>query len=309
MGVLVEDLLALARLDERREVEIAPDRPAPASPVTPALDLRAAAPQRTVTVIDTTARAPRRGLEAAARRARSRPTPTAGRRGRRRRATRRSAPPRAHSRCCAAPPVPAPSRGAAADAPSGPLSFADRADPGRRDRPPIVLGDENRIRQVVANLLGNARRFTAEDSPIETCRHRRRPTAPPAWAGSRSSTMAKAFPSRSATRSSSASGGPTPRARARPAGSGLGLSIVASIVDGAARHASRSTDTPGGGATFRVAFPLAPESTLYLDTQPLPELPPRPPLPDAAIRSLSKGAARDETCPACQRVSTPGDLH
>ena len=39
-------------------------------------------------------------------------------------------------------------------------------------------------------------------------------------------------------------------------GSGLGLSIVASIVE--ALHGSVGVfDTPGGGATFRVAFPLA----------------------------------------------------
>ena len=31
----------------------------------------------------------------------------------------------------------------------------------------IVLAEENKIRQVVTNLMGNAMRFTADDSPIE----------------------------------------------------------------------------------------------------------------------------------------------
>src|SRR5690606_4716766 len=59
-------------------------------------------------------------------------------------------------------------------------------------------------------------------------------------------------------------------------GSGLGLSIVASIVE--ALHGSvRVLDTPGGGATFRVGFPLAPEREaaehLHIQTQPLERLP------------------------------------
>ncbi|MFT4229864.1 MAG: HAMP domain-containing sensor histidine kinase, partial [Microbacterium sp.] len=53
MGVLVEDLLALARLDEKRDVVIAPVDLRPVARDA-ALDLRAAAPQRTVAVIDTT---------------------------------------------------------------------------------------------------------------------------------------------------------------------------------------------------------------------------------------------------------------
>jgi two-component system OmpR family sensor kinase len=58
-------------------------------------------------------------------------------------------------------------------------------------------------------------------------------------------------------------------------GSGLGLSIVASIVE--ALHGSVGvTDTPGGGATFRVSFPLAEERDaaehLHIETQPLERL-------------------------------------
>ena len=59
-------------------------------------------------------------------------------------------------------------------------------------------------------------------------------------------------------------------------GSGLGLSIVASVVE--ALHGSiEVTDTPGGGATFRVAFPLvqgrAAVEHLLIQTQPLRRLP------------------------------------
>ena len=66
----------------------------------------------------------------------------------------------------------------------------------------------------------------------------------------------------------------TSRAR-ETGGTGLGLSIVVSIVE--ALHGSVDVvDTPGGGATFRVAFPLAEERDaaehLYLETQPIERL-------------------------------------
>ena len=49
----------------------------------------------------------------------------------------------------------------------------------------------------------------------------------------------------------------TSRAR-ETGGTGLGLSIVSSIVE--ALHGTvEVVDTPGGGATFRVALPLAPD--------------------------------------------------
>ncbi|WP_311417402.1 HAMP domain-containing sensor histidine kinase, partial [Microbacterium sp. ISL-103] len=57
MGVLVEDLLALARLDEEREPEIEALDLRPIARDA-ALDLRAAAPARTVTVVDRTVDAP-----------------------------------------------------------------------------------------------------------------------------------------------------------------------------------------------------------------------------------------------------------
>jgi len=67
----------------------------------------------------------------------------------------------------------------------------------------------------------------------------------------------------------------TSRAR-ETGGTGLGLSIVASIVE--ALHGSVTVDeTPGGGATFHVAFPLAQERDaaehLLIETQPLERLP------------------------------------
>jgi two-component system OmpR family sensor kinase len=137
---------------------------------------------------------------------------------------------------------------------------------------PIVLGDENRIRQVVTNLLGNARRFTAEDSPIEL-RVGINAALGAGWIeivdhgeGIPDQIKDKIFQrfwraDNSRTRETG--------------GTGLGLSIVASIVE--ALHGTVSVaDTPGGGATFRVSLPLAePRDAaehLQLETQPLTRL-------------------------------------
>jgi two-component system OmpR family sensor kinase len=142
---------------------------------------------------------------------------------------------------------------------------------------PIVLGDENRIRQIVTNLLGNARRFTADDSPIELrvgIDHASRM----GWIevvdhgeGVPDQIKEKIFQRfwRADTSRTRETGG-----------SGLGLSIVASIVE--ALHGSVDVvDTPGGGATFRVSFPLADprDAAEHLDIQTRPLARPQPAAP------------------------------
>jgi len=252
MGVLVEDLLALARLDEEREPEIEALDLRPIARDA-ALDLRAAAPARTVTVIDRTVEAPLIDV------------------------TTRSNP------VVAAPQAPAPrglSRGtlarlrrrprtSAADVPA--IDFTEASDIPVRT-PPIVLGEENKVRQVVTNLLGNARRFSPEESPIELVvdADRVRGTGsisivdhgegiPPQIREQIFERFWRAD---------------TSRAR-ETGGSGLGLAIVSSIVK--ALHGSVAvSETPGGGATFTVTFPLAPSRAtpahLLEDTQPLEPL-------------------------------------
>lgn len=142
--------------------------------------------------------------------------------------------------------------------------------------PPIVLGDENRVRQVVANLLGNARRFTAEDSPIEL-RIGVDAAAGMGWieVADHGDGIPEQIRDKIFQRFWRAD---TSRAR-ETGGTGLGLSIVASIVE--ALHGSVSVvETPGGGATFHVAFPLAQERDaaehLLIETQPLDRLTPPP---------------------------------
>ncbi|KRA25939.1 histidine kinase [Microbacterium sp. Root61] len=270
MGVLVEDLLALARLDERRDVIFAPVDLRPIARDA-ALDVRAAAPRRPVTVIDTTddalppgpdgpvAEGPASAAEAARRRS-SPPTSAIARAGGATlsllRRKPRSGPPGSTT---GEQPVVEPSSTTAA-----PVSTTTPT--------PIVFGDENRIRQVVTNLLGNARRFTAEDSPIEL-RVGVDATAEMGWIevidhgeGIPPQIRDKIFQrfwraDNSRTRETG--------------GTGLGLSIVASIVE--ALHGTVGvTETPGGGATFRVALPLAQSRDasehLLIQTQPLPRL-------------------------------------
>lgn len=292
MGIMVEDLLALARLDERRDVTIEPiDLRAIARDA--AMDVRAAAPGRVVTVIDETAG----GTDASAPGDADAPAPDGA-------ATDGAAadggvPGRAGSALPAAPAATrsadaarrratgAPSLATGALAllrrrprpragePSGHGGATDRTRERAPQLPPVVLGEENRIRQVVANLLGNARRFSPEDSPIEiavgTDPARRSERAPRGMGWIAIVDHGEGIPpqirSHIFERFWRAD---TSRAR-ETGGTGLGLAIVASIVE-ALQGAVDVDDSPGGGATFRVWFPLAPEATLHLDTQPLPRL-------------------------------------
>lgn len=270
MGVLVEDLLALARLDERRDVVIAPVDLRPIARDA-ALDVRAASPLRPVTVIDTTLTdeqpLPPPEEEApseppAKRRAPSAPSAIARAGGATLSLLRRR--PR---------PVSATEAAGGSEMPRlTPIGLEEEEGYATGTAAPIVRGDENRIRQVVTNLLGNARRFTTEESPIEL-RVGVDPVARMGWIevidhgeGIPDPIKEKIFQRFWRADSS--------RAR-ETGGTGLGLAIVSSIIE--ALHGSVDVvDTPGGGATFRVAFPLAGERDaaehLYLETQPIDRL-------------------------------------
>ncbi|WP_309129554.1 HAMP domain-containing sensor histidine kinase [Microbacterium sp.] len=253
MGVLVEDLLALARLDEERSRELqitALDlRPIARDA---ALDVRVASPGRTVTVIDTTAEAdPAPRLHPAPPPPiASSPAPARGRAGATLARLRRRQKP--------AEAVPA-------------IDFTEATDAPVRT-PPIVLGEDNKVRQVVTNLLGNARRFSPEDSPIEIIvgadRRRGVGTIAVVDHGEGIPPQIREHIFERFWRAD------TSRAR-ETGGAGLGLAIVASIIE--SLHGSvRVEESPGGGATFIVSLPLAPAKAtpehLLEETQPLDRL-------------------------------------
>jgi two-component system OmpR family sensor kinase len=254
MGVLVEDLLALARLDEEREPAIEPLDLRPIARDA-ALDLRAAAPGRTVTVIDRTVTVslPVITLSTPVPEPQTASTVTHGPRGLSRGALARL---RRRPRQTEQPPA---------------IDFTEVPDIPVRT-PPIVLGEENKVRQVVTNLLGNARRFSPEDGPIEIVVDSDRVQGTGSIAvvdhgeGIPPQIREQIF-----ERFWRAD---TSRAR-ETGGSGLGLAIVASIVK-ALHGAVTVSETPGGGATFTVTLPLAPSRAtpahLLEDTQPLDRL-------------------------------------
>lgn len=264
MGLMVEDLLALARLDERRDIQLVEIDLRPIAHDA-ALDVRAAAPERVVTVTDATlvpASPPR-----------SRPGVAPAARDHRRRATTATGALSLLRRR----PRPAPEAGADAGAESETAPTPVATPPlvlPPAGRPPVVLGDENRIRQVVANLLGNARRFSPEASPIEitvgTDQARVGPHAPVGMGWIAISDHGEGIPEQIRAHIFERFWRADTSRTRETGGSGLGLAIVASIVE--ALHGDIEVeDTPGGGATFRVRLPLAPEPTLFLDTQPLPK--------------------------------------
>ena len=115
-----------------------------------------------------------------------------------------------------------------------------------------VRADENKIRQVVTNLLQNAMRFSPEGSPIEVEVDRRRD---PERGVIRVIDHGEGVPAQIRDKVFQRFWrADTSRAR-ETGGSGLGLAIVSSIVS---RHNGTITvtDTPGGGATFEVALPV-----------------------------------------------------
>ena len=246
MSSLVEDLLSLARLDERRQLEIV-DVDLRNIARDAALDLRAADPSRQVAVNDTTFEALTGpitiGSDPARAAAQLPPAPEQP----------------------AAPPAAAPTtgllgvlgvgaRGARRRKPAAPAIDFSRPAPGKPvDVPPIVRGAEEPIQQVVANLLGNARRYSEAGAPIEievgvdVARQMGWIAVVDHGEGIPAEIREKIFERfwRADTSRTRETGG-----------SGLGLAIVASIVD--RLHGAVSVfETPGGGSTFQVAFPLA----------------------------------------------------
>ena len=133
------------------------------------------------------------------------------------------------------------------------------ADPTRpvalhADTQVIVAGDADRLRQVLANLLTNARQHTPPGTPVQVSVHRLGPTAvlevaddgpglTPSQAAQVFERFYRADPSRTRTSDGTL-------------GAGLGLAIVAAITDGHGGHAA-ATSRPGTGASFRVELPAA----------------------------------------------------
>jgi two-component system, OmpR family, sensor kinase len=120
----------------------------------------------------------------------------------------------------------------------------------QRVEPPVVIGDENRLRQVLGNLLANAVTHTPAGTPIKVTLLTEGPYAVLAVSdegpGMRPEDTARVFerffradPSR--VRSSG--------------GSGLGLSIVAALVAAHGGHVQVES-TLGQGTTFTVRIPL-----------------------------------------------------
>ena len=241
MGLLVEDLLELARIDEAKPLQLAEVDLVPLARDA-ALDTMASAPDRTVTVVVTQTAAEPALAET---QAETDATPTG--------------------------PVTAP---VTPTTQTGAIRFAGATLARLRSRRPratsmettevaiprqatasttaVIWAEENKIRQVLTNLVGNARRFTPDGSPIEIGveKDEARGIAilsvidhgegiPPQIREKIFQRFWRADSSRNRD----------------TGGSGLGLAIVASIV-AAHKGEVQVEETPGGGATFRVLLPV-----------------------------------------------------
>jgi two-component system OmpR family sensor kinase len=244
LGSLVSDLLALARLDESKPTSPKPVELLPLAHDA-ALDARALAPKRLIRVIGHDPDLQTGAVEVlppvAVAVAAPEATTTANRLWR-----RENLPPDATSTGSLRMLLRARwrTREGEVAAPPPPTRTSDAL--------PLVLAEEDKLRQVLANLVGNAIRFTPDDSPIEIA----------AYADS---TRGLAF-----LEVIDHGEGIPPQIREKifqrfwradssrtrdTGGSGLGLAIVAAIVN-AHNGTIGISETPGGGATFRLALPL-----------------------------------------------------
>jgi len=120
-----------------------------------------------------------------------------------------------------------------------------------RADPAVVVGDRDRLRQIVDNLLANVRAHTPPGTPVSVSVSRRNGTAAIAVTdsgpGLDEEHLAHVFERFYRADSS--------RARAS-GGVGLGLSIVAAVAEAHGGTVS-ARSAPDGGATFEIALPLA----------------------------------------------------
>ena len=240
MGGLVEDLLELARLDESKPMQLAPVDLVPLVRDA-ALDAMATAPDRKVSVIvaepdvSVPADSPVPVQDGRSRVAASRSVTTAtgpiafaGSRIARLRSRRARAMPAA--------------------------TAAGQAVEQELELPAVVLAEENKIRQVITNLIGNAMRFTPPGSPLELVVH----VDPNRDLGvleivDHGEGIPPQIRDKIFQRFWRAD---TSRARST-GGSGLGLAIVSGII-AAHKGSVEVLETEGGGATFRIELPLLP---------------------------------------------------
>jgi len=250
MGSLVEDLLELARLDETKPLTLTPVNLIPIA-MDAALDARASSPGRIIQVRTSQQSEPVVTFGPAI-------TPTAPVDESVFPATTATGPIAFAGATFARFRGRKPTRGN--PAPHSPNEINARVSPhlprfddGEPEAlQPLVMAEENKIRQVLANLIGNALRFTSNDSPIDLA------VAIDEVHGlvnvdviDHGEGIPPQIREKIFQRFWRAD---TSRAR-ETGGSGLGLAIVSSIV---AAHKGTVTalETPGGGATFRISLPL-----------------------------------------------------
>jgi len=128
-------------------------------------------------------------------------------------------------------------------------SITLEARPGAN--PPVVIGDQARLRQILANLLTNALAHTPPTSPIEVAvrarDHHVDISVHDAGPGMEPEVQAKVFDRFYRS---------DPARTRRHGGSGLGLAIVKSLTE-AHGGTVTCTSSPTAGSTFTVSLPLA----------------------------------------------------